>query len=130
MNESDLRDELKRLASASAPGPVQLDLDKMLSQGRRRIRRRRVGALHASVAAAALVVLSAVGLVRVASDQFGGPSQPATDMQIPEAGAGTNPSNLGWMVPVTYPDQSPGTRLTPQEGHGQQRTLVSGHVAF
>ena len=129
MNESDLRAELQRLASASPPAPVRLDLDEILRHGRQRIRRRRAGALPVSVAAAALVVLSSIGIFRVASAEFGGPAQTgAPSMQISEAGAGTNPANRQYVIPADYPAQTEGTRLARQAG--QQVTLAGGHVAF
>ena len=74
MNESDLRAELQRLATASPAAPARLDIDKMLRHGRQRIRRRRAVTFPASLAAAALVVLSSAGVIRLASDQLSGPS--------------------------------------------------------
>lgn len=114
MNESDLRAELQRLASASPASPARLDLDEIKAHGRQRIRRRRAAALPAAVAAAALVVLSSVGILQLASAVLSGSSPASTPAtQISEAGAGTNPVNRQWVVPV-----------------GQQIILVQGHVAF
>jgi hypothetical protein len=125
MNESDVRAELQRLAGTGPAGPARLDIDKMLRHGRRRIRRRRAGAFQASVAAAALVVLSSVGIIRLTSGELSGPPQPGTpSLQIPEAAAGMNPANPQWMVPANYPAQPRDVRLA------QQVTLAGGHVAF
>jgi hypothetical protein len=133
MNETDLRAELQRLATASPPGPARLDIDQMLRHGRKRIRRRRAGAFQVSVAAAALVVLSSIGIARLTSDQFSGPSQPGTPAtQIPEAG-GTNPAIVPWAVPTEYRAPGHGGRYpiqAPGAEPAMQATLIQGKVAF
>ena len=129
MNETDIRAELLRLASTSSPGPARLDLDEVLRHGRRRIRRRRARALPASVAVAALVVLSSIGIFRLTAGQFGGSPEPGAEaQQFSEAGVGANSLNLQWRVPADYPAQTGGTRLDQEAG--PQVTLVQGHVAF
>jgi hypothetical protein len=134
MNESDLRAELQRLATGSPAAPARLDIDEMLRHGRQGIRRRRAGAFQASVAAAALVVLSSVGIVRLTSEQFGGPSQPGTPAaEIPEAGGITNPVAAPWEVPTYDPVPPRGARfLVPAAGTrpAMQATVVQSHVAF
>jgi hypothetical protein len=132
MNETDLRAELKRLASSSPATPARLDLDEILHHGRQRIRRRRAATLPASVAAAALVVLSSVGIFRVASAEFGGPAQTgAPSMQILEAVGSTNPEAGPWAVPADYPVLARDARPALQAPKpALQATLVQGHVAF
>lgn len=130
MNETDLRAELLRLAIACPPSPTRLDLDEVLRRGRHRIRWRQARALPVSVAAAALVVLSSIGIVRLTAGQFGVPSGPGTEaQQFPEVGMGTSRLNLQWEVPADYPAQTGGMRLVQQVAP-QQMTLVQGHVAF
>ncbi|GAA1886775.1 hypothetical protein [Lapillicoccus jejuensis] len=58
--ESDLHDRLGGALPESYPG---VDLDAVLASGRRTVRRRRVGALVAGVAAAAVVAVGATQLV-------------------------------------------------------------------
>ncbi len=134
MNESELRAELRHLATSSPPGPARLDLDEMLRRGRRRIRRRRAGALPASVAAVALVVLSFVGIARLTSGQFSGlSSSGAPAAELPEAGGSTNPAAAQWAVPAYYSVPPRGIRFMVPAASTRsawQATLVSGHVAF
>jgi hypothetical protein len=84
------------------------------------------------VAAAAVVVLSSIGIVRLTSEQLSGPSQPGTQAAaIPEAGGITNAAVAPWEVPTYYPVPPRGVRFLVPMGNtraGVQATMVQGHV--
>ena len=104
-----LRDLLSERADAA--GSPDLDLDDLIAQGERRVRRRRRVALGGTAAAVALTVGASFALVQVGDDRTSPPvgppttNSPSTVDVTPDATDGSRPLTYGVGATIHYGDR-------------------------